>query len=429
MTKFHVPGWRSGFVSRPRLVAALDRHAGRKLTLVSAPAGFGKTTLLAEWLAAGELPVAWVSLDSSDNDPALFWAYVIAALQTIQPGTGSNARSMLHSPQPPSIETVLTSLINDIGAIASGFALILDDFHVIDAPVIHQGIAFLVDHLPQQLRLVIATREDPRLPLSRLRSRDELIELRAADLRFTPSEAVEFLNQVMGLNLLAADVIALETRTEGWIAGLQLAALSMRGRNDVSGFIRSFAGDDRYIVDYLIEEVLQRQPERIRSFLLQTAILDRLSGPLCDAVTELDDGQGMLEALERGNLFVIPLDDKRRWYRYHHLFADVLRARLPVEHPELIATLHRRASTWFEQHGSITEAIRHALAARDFDHAADMVELAARAMSQNRQEATTLGWLRALPDEVVRRRPVLSAMLCGDPPFERRDRRCRSPSE
>jgi LuxR family maltose regulon positive regulatory protein len=413
-TKFHVPGWREDFVSRPRLVAALDWRPGSKLTLVSASAGFGKTTLLAEWLAAGELPVAWVSLDSGDNDPALFWAYLITAMQTIQPGVGENALSLLRSPQPPPIETVLTTFINEVGAIANDFVLILDDFHVIDAPAIHQAVAFLVDHMPPQMRLIIATREGPRLPLSRLRARDQLIELRAADLRFAPSEAVEFLNQMMGLDLQEADVIALETRTEGWIAGLQLAALSMRGRHDVSGFIRSFAGDDRYIVDYLIEEVLHRQPERVRSFLLQTAILDRLSGSLCDAVTDLEKSQGMLEELERGNLFVVPLDDKRRWYRYHHLFADVLRARLLAEHSDQVATLHRRASVWFEQQGSTADAIRHALAAEDFDRAADLIELAATPMRRNRQEATLLGWIRMLPEEeVIRRRPVLSSVYGG----------------
>ena len=258
------------------------------------------------------------------------------------------------------------------------------------------------------MHLVIATREDPQLPLARLRARGQLTELRAADLRFTPAEAAEFLNEVMGLNLSAEDIAALEDRTEGWIAGLQLAALSMQGREDVAGFIRAFAGDNRYIVDYLVEEVLQRQPERVRSFLLQTSILDRLSGPLCDAVTGQEDGSARLEALERGNLFVVPLDDKRHWYRYHHLFADVLRAHLMAEQPDQVPTLHRRASAWYEQNGSAADAIRHALAAEDFERAADLVELAVPAMRRSRQEATLLGWLKALPDELVRARPVLS---------------------
>ena len=250
------------------------------------------------------------------------------------------------------------------------------------------------------------------LPLARLRARDQLTELRAADLRFTPAEAAEFLNQVMGLNLSAEDIAALEDRTEGWIAGLQLAALSMQGREDVHGFIRAFAGDNRYIVDYLVEEVLQRQPEPVRSFLLQTSILDRLNGPLCDAVTGQEGRQRALEALERGNFFVVPLDDKRHWYRYHHLFAEVLRAHLMAEQPDQVATLHRRASEWYEQNGSAADAIRHALAAEDFERAADLIERAVPAMRRSRQEATLLGWLKALPDELFHCRPVLSVHVC-----------------
>ena len=313
-TKFYVSQWRTGLVPRGRLLERLDQGTERKLTLISAPAGFGKTTLLAEWVSAtpvGEWPGARASLDQSDNDPTRFWCYFITALQKIRSGVGENALSLLYSPQPPPIESLLTTLINEINAIQDGFALVLDDYHVIDAEPVHGGITFLLDHLPPQMHLVIASRADPPLPLARLRGRGELNELRAADLRFTPDEAAAFLNDVMGLDLPAGGVAALETRTEGWIAGLQLAALSMQGRKDVPGFIKSFAGDDRYIVDYLIEEVLQRQPEHVRSFLLQTSILDRLSGPLCEVVTGQDDGKGMLEALERGNLFVVPLDDKR----------------------------------------------------------------------------------------------------------------------
>ena len=293
-TKLYVPRWRTGLVPRARLIERLDRGTERKLTLVSAPAGFGKTTLLAEWLAAipaAERPAAWVSLDQSDNDPALFWAYFITALQKVQSEVGESALSLLHSPQPPPIESVLTTLINEINAIEDDFALILDDYHVIDAQPVQDGTTFLLDHLPPQMHLVIASRADPPLPLSRLRGRGELAELRASDLRFTPEEAAAFLKDVMGLDLSADDVAALETRTEGWIAGLQLAALSMQGREDVPGFITAFSGDDRYIVDYLVEEVLQRQPERVRSFLLQTSTLDRLSGPLCDAVTDQERRQ------------------------------------------------------------------------------------------------------------------------------------------
>ena len=291
--------------------------------------------------------------------------------------------------------------------------LVLDDYHVVDAHDIQGGMAFLLEHLPPQIHLVITTRADPALPLARLRARGELVEIRAADLRFTPDEAAAYLNEVMGLDLAARDVAALEGRTEGWIAALQLAALSMQGRDDIAGFIAGFAGDDRYIVDYLVEEVLQRQPDNVRSFLLQTSILGRLSGPLCDAVTGQDGGKAMLEALDRGNLFLVPLDDRRRWYRYHHLFADVLRAHLLDEQPDQVPELHRRASEWYERNGERSEAIRHALAAEDFPRAADLVELAVPAMRQGRQEAAVLGWLRALPDDVIAVRPVLSVHYAG----------------
>jgi len=406
-TKLYVPPPRPKAVLRPRLIERLNEGLHRKLTLVSAPAGFGKTTLLGEWLAGCGRPAAWLSLDEGDDDPARFLAYLVAALQAIAPNIGEGALRALRSPQPPPTESTLTALINDITAIPDDFVLVLDDYHAIDARPIDDALAFLLEHLPPRMHLVVATREDPYLPLARLRARGQLAELRAADLRFTPSEAAEFLEGVMGLNLSEEDIAALDTRTEGWIAGLQLAALSMRGREDVSGFVRAFAGDDRYIVDYLIEEVLQRQPKRIRSFLLQTSILERLGGPLCDAVTGQEDGRGMLGALERGNFFVVPLDDKRHWYRYHHLFADVLYAHLMAEQPDLVATLHRRASEWYEHNGSAADAIRHALAADDFGRAADLVELAVPTMRRSRQEAALLGWLRALPDELVHCRPVL----------------------
>jgi LuxR family maltose regulon positive regulatory protein len=406
-------------VPRPRLSERLDRGIASKLTLVSAPAGFGKTTLLTEWLAAGptapadERAAAWLSLDRGDNDPVSFWTYVIAALRTVAAGVGENALALLHAPQPPPIETVLTELLNDLGALAGDIVLVLDDYHVVDALDVQNGMAFLLDHLPPWLHVVIASRTDPALPLARLRARGELIETRAAELRFTPDEAAAYLNEMMGLQLTARDVAALEGRTEGWIAALQLAALSMQGRDDVAGFIAGFAGDDRYVVDYLAEEVLQRQPEHVQHFLLQTSILERLSGPLCDAVTGQGGGKAMLEALERGNLFLVPLDDRRRWYRYHHLFADVLQARLLDEQPGQVPDLHRRASAWYEQNGEPQVAIGHALAAEDFGRAADLVELAIPAMRRSRQEAALRGWLKALPDEVVRVRPVLSVGLAG----------------
>ncbi|HYN89020.1 MAG TPA: hypothetical protein VER55_10840, partial [Ardenticatenaceae bacterium] len=338
---------------------------------------------------------------------ARFLTYLVAALRTVAPPIGAGLLEALHSPQPPPTEALLTALLNELAALPDQLVLVLDDYHLIDARPVDEALAFLVEHLPPSLHLVIATREDPQLPLARLRARGQLAELRAADLRFVPSEAAEFLEGVMELSLPAEDIAALEIRTEGWIAGLQLAALSMRGREDLFGFVRAFAGDNRYVVDYLVEEVLQRQPEPIRGFLLQTSILDRLSGPLCDAVTGQEDGRGMLEALERGNLFVVPLDDERRWYRYHHLFADVLRARLMEEQPDRAPTLHRRASEWYERNGSPTDAIRHALAAEDFEQAAGLVELAVLEMLGSSQE-TLYRWLMALPDEVVRARPVLS---------------------
>src|SRR5204863_152679 len=310
------------------------------------------------------------------------------------------------------------ALLNEITTLPDNFVFVLDDYHVIDARAVDIVLTYLVEHLPPHMHLVIATREDPQLPLARLRSRGHLIELRAADLRFTPSEAVEFLNQVMGLSLSAEDIAALEDRTEGWIAGLQLAALSMQGHQDVPGFIRAFAGDHRYIVDYLVEEVLQRQPASVRSFLLQTSILDRLNGSLCDAVTGQEEGNARLEALERGNFFVVPLDDKRHWYRYHHLFAEVLFAHLMEEQADQVATLHRRASEWYELYGLAPDAIRHALSACNFERAADLIELAVPEMRRSRQDATLLGWFKALPDELVHFRPVLSvgyayALLSG----------------
>ena len=349
-TKLYVPPAPRRLVPRPRLSRHLDRGAASTLLLVSAPAGFGKTTVLTDWLAAGqdrpvpadERTTAWVSLDRGDNQLATFWTYVVAALQRAAPGVGASTLALLRSAQPAPITAVLTTLLNDLGATDRDIVLVLDDYHVIDATEVHESMAFLLDHLPPRLHLVIAGRADPALPLARLRARGELVEVRAADLRFSPEEAVAYLNGVMGLQLSTGDVAALEGRTEGWIAALQLAALSLQGRDDATDFIAGFAGDARYVVDYLAEEVLARQPDDVHRFLLETAVLDRLSGPLCDAVTGRGGGKAMLEALDRGNLFLVPLDDRRRWYRYHHLFADVLRARLLDEQPDLVPALHRK---------------------------------------------------------------------------------------
>jgi LuxR family maltose regulon positive regulatory protein len=409
-TKLYIPPPRPKIVLRPRLIERLNEGIHCKLTLISAPAGFGKTTLVSEWVAGCERPVAWLLLDEGDNDPTRFLTYLVASLQTITANIGERVLSVLLSPQPPPTESILTALLNEITTITENFVLVLDDYHVIDSKPVDEALTFLLEHLPPHMHLVIATREDPHLPLARLRARGQLTELRAADLRFTPAEATGFLNQVMGLNLSVEDIAALETRTEGWIAGLQLAALSMQGRSDAASFIQAFTGSHRFVLDYLVEEVLQRQPEGIQSFLLKTAILDRLCGSLCDAVTGREDSKGMLETLERGNLFIIPLDDQRQWYRYHPLFAEVLQARLLDEQPDQVFSLHQRASEWYEHNGSAADAIRHALAAKDFERAAILIEFAVPEMRRNRQGATVteLGWLKALPDELVRLRPVLS---------------------
>jgi LuxR family transcriptional regulator, maltose regulon positive regulatory protein len=431
-TKLYIPPPRPKVVHRPHLIEQLNGGLHRKLTLVAAPAGFGKTTLVSAWVANCDTQIAWLSLDEGDNDPTRFLTYLVAALQTITSNIGAGLMSALppapsSPPQLPPTETILTHLINEItSTISHKFLLVLDDYHVIESKPIDDAMAFLIEHLPPQMHLVIVTRGDLPVPLARLRSRDEMTELRVTDLRFTPLEAARFLNHVMGLELSGEDIDALETRTEGWIAGLQLAALSMQSHEDIQAFIRSFAGDHHYIVDYLVEEVLQRQPESTRRFLLQTSILNRLNGPLCDAVTGQQGGIARLAALERGNFFVVPLDDKRHWYRYHHLFADVLYTRLmaetaetaeTAEKPGQVAALHLRASEWYEHNGSLADArpyaIRHALAAEDFERAADLVERVVPQMRRSSQEATMLDWFRALPDDLVRLRPVLSVGYAG----------------
>ncbi|MEM7538486.1 MAG: hypothetical protein AAF639_40335 [Chloroflexota bacterium] len=360
-TKLYIPSPRANAVSRSRLLAHLNAGLHGKLTLISAPAGFGKTTLISQWIADLAQPVAWLSLDDRDNDTHRFLTYVIAAFQRIEADIGKDALSLLKSPQAPPLESILTTLINEITLLANDFILVLDDYHMITLPAIDEALIFLLDHLPPQMHLVITTRTDPPFPLARYRVRNQMTELRAADLRFTPVEATEFLNQVMNLTLTADDVEALDARTEGWIAGLQLAALSIRGRADVSAFIQAFAGNNRHIVAYLVEEVLQRQSEQIQHFLRQTAILDRLSRALCDAVTERNDSHTLLQTLEQSNLFLIPLDDKGQWYRYHHLFADVLQTQLMDVQPDQVPRLHQRASRWYEQHGlrSSTCSMKH----------------------------------------------------------------------
>ncbi len=380
-TKFFVPPVRATLISRPRLLERLARGLDGPLTLISAPAGYGKTTLFSEWRTGpgASIPLAWLSLDVEDNDPLRFYLYLLACLDAILPGVAQDLLPLLQSPEPPHYEAVLTPLANALAENKQDFLLVLDDFHVIEASAIHAGLTFLLGHLPPSMHLAILSRTDPPLPLARLRARNQIFEIREADLRFTPDEATVFLNEGMGLSLSAEELAALESRTEGWIAGLQLAALSMQNCKDIHGFVAAFTGSHHYVMDYLVEEVLKLQSEKVSAFLLQTSILDRLCGSLCEAVVAADtagpvDGQGTLETLEGMNLFLIPLDDERRWYRYHHLFADVLRKRLEQNYPGSLPRLHQRASVWLEQNGLVPEAIRHSLTAGDQDRVIQLIE-------------------------------------------------------
>lgn len=428
-TKLYIPPPppRPKMVSRPRLIERLNAGLGGRLTLISASAGFGKTTLMSQWVASCGRRVAWLSLDEGDNDLARFLTYVVAALRQIAPAIGEGVLRTLQASQQstPPLETLLTILLNDIATIPENFVLVLDDYHIVDTQPIDHALTFLLDHLPPQMHLVIATREDPPLPLARLRVRGELTELRVTDLRFTYAEAAGFLNEVMGLKLSTGDIAALEARTEGWIAGLQLAALALRGLGQdqpAEAFIRSFTGSHRYILDYLAEEVLNRQPHHIQTFLLHTALLDPLCGALCDAVSGASSptAQAILEQLERANLFIVPLDNERRWYRYHHLFADLLRHRLSQriaaasgDTSHLLAELHTRASVWYEAEGLELEAFRHAAAAHDIDRAARL--LMGKGMPLHFRGAVTpvLNWLASLPTATLDARPALSVMYAS----------------
>ena len=407
-TKLYIPPVRPELVSRPRLTERLNEGVTRKLTLVSAPAGFGKTTLVTEWLNSAEHPFTWLSLDENDNDPARFFTYLLAALQRIDPNIGQAAQAMLQAPQPPPPESLLTSLINDIAATSHLFVLVLDDYHLIQTMPIHQQLSFFLEHQPPQMHLVIATRADPPLPLSRWRARGQTVEIRQADLKFTDEETADFLRRVMQLELSSTDVAALRRRTEGWIAGLQLAALSMRGRDDVHQLVQSFAGSHRYILDYLIEEVFQQQSADVQDFLLKTSILDRFTAPLCDAVAERDDSRDVLLGLEQANLFIVPLDESRQWYRYHRLFADLLRHRLDmVCESKRVALLHAQASQWYETNGFPADAVHHALAGHDWERAATLIYDVSGSLMIHGEVTTLAGWIQALPDEVVRARPRL----------------------
>jgi LuxR family maltose regulon positive regulatory protein len=404
-------------------MARLDEGVTRPLILLSAPPGFGKTTLLSEWVAQNKQRIAWLVLDADDNDPVRFWSYFIAALQQIDAAIGSSSLTLLQSPGATAPESMLRALVNEIDSLPeewatklvpsemeglrAGFILVLDDYHVIETPAIHQQLSFLLDHLPPHMHLMISTRADPPLPLARFRARDQLMELHESDLRFTRAEAVQFLNETMSLSLTAEQVAALETRTEGWIAGLQLAALSLRGREDLSGFVQAFTGSHRFVFDYLMDEVFARQTESVQSFLVQTSILERLNAPLCNALTGRADSQAILEELERNNLFLTALDDERRWYRYHHLFADVLRHRLTEKSPTALIELHLRASEWFENEGLITEAVNHALAKQDWERAARLMEHASESLRQRGEIATLTNWIQALPESLRHSHPGL----------------------
>jgi LuxR family maltose regulon positive regulatory protein len=396
-------------VARSRLYDRLEAGMESRLTVVSAPAGFGKTALLGAWRAASvgeEQPIGWLSLDESDDDPTRFWTHVIAAVQRARPGVGEHALTLLDTPRTP-IESILSSLINDVAEVPQDLILVLDDYHLLQAEPIHRAVGFLLEHLPPQMHLFISSRAEPPLPLARLRARGQLAELRAADLRFTFDEAGAFLNGAMGLSLSERDVSTLQVRTEGWAAGLQLAALSVREQEDAGGFISTFAGSNRHVLDYLTDEVLERQPEGVQRFLLTTSILDRMSGGLCDALVGGDGGWETLETLERANFFLVALDDERHWYRYHHLFSEVLRHRLRKVQPDLIPELHRRAARWYEDHGHVEDAITHALAAGDAEWAARLVEQSTAAVVMRSEGSTLLRWLEALPEELVRSRPRL----------------------
>lgn len=419
VTKLYAPPVGPQLVPRLRLVEQLNQVTQRKFTLISAPAGFGKTTLISHWLRQNDksnkdadhpLQTAWYSLDESDNDSLRFMAYVVAALQQINPTIGQSVQTELEASQPPPLNQLVASLINEIATANTNIIFVLDDYHVIQNQSIHATLSFLLNYSPPQLHVIMTSRADPPLPLARLRARGQMIEIRADDLRFRPDEAAAFLHHASGLNLSAENVAALENRTEGWIAGLQLAALSIRGQNmaQADDFILAFTGDDRYIVDYLVEEVLHRQPEDIQIFLLQTAILEFMISPLCNAVTGRSDSQAVLEMLEQANLFIVPLDNKRQWYRYHHLFVDLLRNRLHQTRPDVVPELHLKASRWCEQNGGIDHAIAHALAAHDFERVTALIESHAEtAIWGQGNIQTVLNWLDALPEEVVSASPRL----------------------
>jgi LuxR family transcriptional regulator, maltose regulon positive regulatory protein len=408
-TKLSIPPLRSRLVERQRLMQKLDQGMDCGFVLVSAPAGYGKSTLLSAWLGQCQQRSTWLPLDESDNDLPRFLTYLGAALNRIEPGLDKSVEIGLQASPLSTIDTLLTPLVNDIARHAQPFYLALDDYHVIQNQSVHQAITFLLEHRPACLRLAIATRADPPLPLARMRARGQIVELRLTDLRFSTSEISEFLCKVMSLNLSQADLTLLETSTEGWAAGLQMAGLSLQGRDDVSSFIRSFSGENRYVLDFLFNEVFQRQPPELQNFLLQTSILERLCGSLCDAVTQRKDSQSLLDTLERSNLFLIAIDERREWYRYHHLFVDLLKSRLKQTAPEIIEFLHQRASVWYAAQNDFENAIAHALAAKEYDNAAGLIEQVLHKLDLVNQQAQLFFWLDKLPREILINRPWLCA--------------------
>ncbi|MBN2500819.1 MAG: hypothetical protein JXB38_08585 [Anaerolineales bacterium] len=415
-TKLYIPPPKPKDIHRPLLINRLNEGLDLKLSLISAPAGFGKTTLVSSWAAVCNRPVAWLSLNEMDNDPINFLIYLIAAIQTTNKFFGEQALPMLQSPQPPSLESIATTIVNEMSSLKEKIILVLDDYHIIDAKPVDRILSYLLSNMPPQLHLVISTREDPNLPLAGLRAQRLLNEMRAEDLRFSQREASEFLKETMGLNIAPDDISALEARTEGWIAGIQLAAISMRGYQDIPQFIKSFTGSHHYVMDYLVEEVLQQQPEAIKNFLFSTSILDRMCGPLCEAVIlgENGSGQKILEILERANLFVVPLDNERQWYRYHHLFSDLLRHRLvknfalqAEDKEKYINGLHIRASKWHEENGLAFEAFQHAAAGHDVQRAQWLIEGKKIPRHFSGTVTAILKWLGSLPETEFYDRPSL----------------------
>jgi ATP/maltotriose-dependent transcriptional regulator MalT len=413
VTKLQVPRLPPVFVARSRLVDQLNAGLGRTLTLVCAPAGFGKTSVLADWCQHRALRVGWLTLDAADNDPVRFWRHVVAAFDRVRPAVAVHVAPLLDAPGIASFEGLVTTVVNEIAAEPDAMSLVLDDYHVIETELVHESLSFLIGHAPPGLHVVLASRADPPFPLARLRAQGQLTELRASDLRFTAEEAAGLLREAIGTDLSLPDaaVSALTTRTEGWAVGLQLAALSLRNQSDVTGFVETFSGSHRYVLDYLTDEVLEGQPDEVRAFLLDTSVLNRLSGKLCDAVTGRSDGQQKLEELERANLFLMPLDEFRGWWRYHQLFADLLRVRLQQEQPDRVPKLHHAAASWHEDHGLIDDAVRHAASAGEMKRVARLVEHNFDTLFMPGEIATLQRWLRVLPDELARSRPRLCLAL------------------